>query len=107
VNLFARIQPKSALCARIGPSGDGNCRVLALDGVKGTNVGALNHRANARLAAGTTVRVAVVGAGCTVNVADKWLAIDRLPPELTAGQFQVGVEGEVFKVSKPRFVSVP
>jgi parallel beta-helix repeat protein len=84
--LFARVRPEAALRARVGT---GESFLQAPAGIDDPGPGPLNLSAYTRLVPGTTVRLAVVGEGCALNVSGEWLILTRLPADLTAGGFRV------------------
>jgi hypothetical protein len=45
----------------------------------------------------------IVGNGCALNVGGEWVVLDRLSPDLAAGNFQVRVVSDWIKVGKVRF----
>ncbi len=103
LNLFARVQPQSALCARLFAD---NSRFLSPAGIDDPGAGALYHRADTRLDRGSVVRLAVVGSGCALNIGGQWIVLNRLPANLSAGHFQLRKISDWVKVSKLRFVAL-
>jgi hypothetical protein len=61
------------------------------------------HRADTRLDPGSTVRLAVVGNGCALNVDGQWIMLNRLAPDLATGGFYVRLTSDWVKVGKVRF----
>jgi len=100
IDLFARVQPKACLCARVFPD---NSRFLSPAGINDTAAGAMFQRADTRLDPGSVVRLAVAGNACALNVGGQWVMLDRLAPELSSGGFQVRVVSDWIKVGKVRF----
>jgi len=86
IELFARVQPKSALRAR---AGTGESYLSSPAGIDDRGPGSFNQSAYTRLVPGTTVRLAVMGQGCALNVSGEWVMLNRVPSELTSGSFYV------------------
>ena len=103
VNLFARVQAQSCVCARLFHD---NSRMMSLAGMDGAKPGALFHKADARLDPGSVVRLALIGDGYALNVGGGWLMLGRMPPGLAEGQFQVRAVSQWVKVGKVRFVPI-
>ena len=103
IDLFARVQPKMCLCARIFSN---NSRFLSPAGIDDTGAGAMFHRADTRLDPGGTVRLAVIGEACALNMDGQWVMLNHLAPELATGDFRVRVVTEWIKVGQVRFAPV-
>jgi len=100
IDVFARVQPNSCLCARLF---NDNSRLLSPAGINDAGAGAMFHRADTRLDPRSTVRLAVVGNGCALNVGDQWIMLNHLAPQLATGGFHVRSVSDWVKVSKVRF----
>ena len=103
IDLFARVQPKACLCARVFSN---NSRFLSPAGIDDTGAGAMFHRADTRLDPGSTVRLAVVGEACALNVGGQWVVLNHLAPDLATGGFHVRVVSDWIKVDRVRFSPV-
>ena len=100
VYIFGRVQPGSCVDARLFTN---DSRFLAPAGVDDTGAGDMFHKMSAKLTPGCTVRMALVGRGCALNVGGKWLLLNRMPSKLSEGPFLVRVASEWFKVGRVRF----
>jgi hypothetical protein len=76
IDLFARVQWDSCLCALIF---DDNSRFLSPAGVDDTGAGEMYHKAATQMDSGGHVRLAVVGRGCALTVGDEWLPSPTTP----------------------------
>ncbi len=103
IDMFARVQPEVCLNARLFMD---NSRFLAPAGIDDTGAGDMYHKMSARLTPGCTVRLAVVGNGCALNVDNKWLLLNRMPADLTTGGFRVRTVSEWVEVGDIRFVEM-
>ena len=99
IDVFARVQPKASLCARVF---NNNSRFLSPAGIDDRGAGAMFHRADTRLDPGC-IRLAVVGKACALNVGGRWVMLNHLAPTLAEGGFQVRVVSDWVKVSSVRF----
>jgi len=100
INMFARVQPKSCLCARLFTN---NSRFLAPPGIDAKSAGPMYHKAATRLERGTVARLAVVGSGCALSVGGEWVLVNKLHRSLTNGGFRAQVKTKWVKVGKVRF----
>ena len=100
VNMFARVQADSCLCARLFTN---NSRFIAPPGIDSEEGGPMVHKASTRLDPGTKVRLAVSGDGCALSVGGEWVLLSKLHRSLTAGGFRLRAVSEWVKVSNARY----
>jgi len=100
INMSARVQPQSCLCARLFTN---NSRFLAPPGTDAKSAGPMYHKASTRLERGTVVRLAVVGDGCALSVGGEWVLLNKLHRSLTSGGFLVRVISKWVKVGNVRY----
>ncbi len=86
IDLYARVQTEARLCAEVTRDGS---RFISTAGSGDGGEGSILQTAATRLDPGGTVRLAVVGQGCALNVGDQWVLLGRLPASLSAGGFYV------------------
>jgi hypothetical protein len=103
LDLFARVQADSCLCARIF---DDNSRFISPAGIEDTGAGEMYHKAATRLDPGSRIRLAVVGSACALMVGDQWVMLNRLPHGMDEGPFQVRVVDQWIKAGQVRFVEL-
>jgi len=98
IDLYARVQPNAKVCAQVTRNGS---RFISLAGIEDSGGGSILQTAATRLDPSSTVRLAVVGQGCALNVGDQWVLLSRLPASLSAGGFYV--VSDSMEVQKVRF----
>lgn len=103
IDLFARVQPDTCLCARVF---DDNSRFIAPAGIDDTGAGDMYHKVSTRVDPGSVVRLVVIDNVCALSVGGEWVMLNRLPRDVKKGSFQVRVVSDWIKVGRIRHVSL-